>query len=252
MSEDINNNNDIDLANEEEALKSIDTYISEQDPHFIKSLSEIKIDNEAVSLSVLDSAMDMDSHSQTFNPSFSFFHKLKQVFDFRNDFKTVILFWISAGLVAAGVYWVFQSHFWDKKIPLFLTSFAESGSPVQDYDPATEVQLFFDNPRLAKNILELKKMVVNLKPSSESSGNPMLAFEIRVEGLSKEVMVELKDREAEFVDRVLRVTEEFSYDELVEAEGKQKLSEKLIDVMNANLTKGQVRKVMFSTFFLKN
>ncbi len=252
MSEDVNNNKEIDVTNEEEAVKSIDDFISEEDPNFLKSLSEIKIDNSAVSLSVLDSALDMMESPQSFTPPVSLSQQLKQVIDFRNNFKTVMFFWFSVALVVALVYLFVQSRIWDKKIPLFMTSFAESGSPVEDYNPLTEVQFFFDNPRLAKNILQLKKMVVNLKPSSGSSENPMLAFEVRVEGLSKEVMIELKDREAEFVDRVLRVTEDFSYDELVEAAGKQKLSEKIVDVMNANLTKGQVRKVMFSTFFLKN
>lgn len=253
MSEDIkNNNNEIDLTNEDDVLKNIDSFITEEDPDFIKSMSEVKIDNSAVNLSVLDSALDLSESSQALAPSVPLRERLKQVIDFRNNFKVVLQFWLSVTVVIVAVYFAAKAPFWDKKTSLFLTSYAEWGVPVQDYNPLNEVQLFFDNPRLSKNILELKKMVVNLKPSTSSTENPMLAFEVRVEGLSKEVMVELKDREAEFVDRVLRVTEEFSYDELSDATGKQKLAEKIIDVMNANLTKGQVRKVMFSTFFLKN
>lgn len=251
MSEDTKNNNEVDLTNEDDVLKNIDAFIAEEDPDFVKSMADVKIDNSAVSLSVLDSALDLSEGAQA-APSISLKERLKQVVDFRNNFKVVLKFWFSVVMVMVAVYLAAKAPFWDKKTSLFLTSFAEWGVPVQDYNPLNEVQLFFDNPRLSKNILELKKMVVNLKPSSGSTENPMLAFEVRVEGLSKEVMVELKDREAEFVDRVLRVTEEFSYDELSDATGKQKLAEKIIDVMNANLTKGQVRKVMFSTFFLKN
>jgi flagellar basal body-associated protein FliL len=253
MSEDIKNNTEIDLADADAVLKSIDDYLAEEDPEFVKTLSEMKIDNSAVNLSVIDQALEINENSQiTTMPSMSVLEQLKQVVDFRENFKMVVRFWLSVVVVTAAVYFVFQSQFWDKKTTFFLTSYAEWDVPVQDYNPLSEVQLFFDNPRLSKNILALKKMVVNLKPSSGSGENPMLAFEIRVEGLSKEVMVELKDREAEFVDRVARVTEDFSYDELAEANGKQLLSEKIIDVMNANLTKGQVRKVMYSTFFLKN
>lgn len=252
MSEDTKNDNEIDLTSEDDVLKNIDAFIAEEDPEFAKNMSELKIDNAAVSLSILDSALELSENPQVAAPKVSFKERLINIVDFRNNLKTVLKFWFSVILVIVAVYFAAKAPFWDRKTPLFLTSFAEFGSPVQDYNPLNEVQLFFDNPRLSKNIFEMKKMVVNLKPSSGSSENPMLAFEIRVDGLSKEVMVELKDRESEFVDRVLRVTEEFSYDELAEATGKQKLSEKIIDVMNANLTKGQVRKVMFSTFFLKN
>jgi flagellar basal body-associated protein FliL len=253
MSEDeVKNNSEIDLGSEDDVLKNIDAFIAEQDPDFAKNLSELKIDNSAVSLSVLDSAIDLDESSRVLKSSISLRDRLQKTIDFRNNLKIVLKFWFSVIAVIIAVYFAAKAPFWDKKTPLFLTSFAEWGTPVQDYNPLSEVQLFFDNPRLSKNILELKKMVVNLKPSSGSSDNPMLAFEVRVEGLSKEVMVELKDRESEFVDRVLRATEDFSYDELSDQTGKQKLAEKIIEVMNANLTKGQVRKVMFSTFFLKN
>jgi flagellar basal body-associated protein FliL len=251
MSEDIKNNNEVDLTNEDDVLKNIDAFIAEEDPDFVKSIADVKIDNSAVSLSVLDSALELSDGSPSM-PSVSLKDRLKQVIDFRNNFKLVLKFWLSVAAVIVAVYFSAKAPFWDKKTSLFLTSFAEWGVPVEDYNPLSEVQLFFDNPRLSKNILELKKMVVNLKPSTGSTENPMLAFEVRVEGLSKEVMVELKDREAEFVDRMLRVTEDFSYDELADATGKQKLAEKIIDVINTNLTKGQVRKVMFSTFFLKN
>ncbi len=251
MTEDSKNNPEIDLTDEADVLKSIDQYLAEEDPDFFKTLSEVKIDNTAVNLSVLDQALELQN--QKVNAvDLSLIEKIKIIFDFRNNFKTVFKFWCSVVIVTAALWVIFQSRIWDKSAPLFLLSYADWGVPVQDYNPSNEVQLFFDNSRLAKNILELKKMVVNLKPSNDSSDNPMLAFEIRVEGLSTEVMVELKDRESEFVDRVLRVTEDFSYDELADINGKKKLSDRIIEVMNTNLTKGQVRKVMYSSFFLKN
>ena len=252
MSDETKNNPEIESPSDEDVLKNIDDLISEEDPDFAMGLSELKIDNSAVNLSILDSALEIEESSIFVARPVSFVQRLKQILDFRNNFSLVVKFWLSIGIVVSAVYYMAQGPFWDKPPSLFLSSFAEWGSVVQDYNPSNEVQLFFDNPRLSKNLLELKKMVVNLKPSSGSSANPMLAFEIRVEGLSKEVTVELKDRESEFVDRILRVTEDFSYDELSEATGKQRLGEKILEVMNANLTKGQVRKVMFSSFFIKN
>ena len=87
---------------------------------------------------------------------------------------------------------------------------------------------------------------------SENSGdNPMLAIEVTVEGLSTDAIIEIKDREAEFKDMLSRLTEEKTYDDLVAAEGKRVLTEQYRDLMNANLTRGQVRRVLLKTFIIK-
>ncbi|MEQ1724280.1 MAG: flagellar basal body-associated FliL family protein [Pseudobdellovibrio sp.] len=94
-------------------------------------------------------------------------------------------------------------------------------------------------------------MHVNVKPSENSGNNPMLALEVTAEGLSTDAIVEIKDREAEFKDMLLRLTEDKTYDELSEAEGKQNLCEQFRDLLNANLTRGQVRRVLLKSFIIK-
>lgn len=238
---------------DEDILGDIDAFLSDEDPDFVKGLSDVKIDNASIRFSVLDQAMDMDE-ADIPAPHIPFFsvENFIQMIDVRANARKVMLFWFSIFVIICAVYFSFQTNMWDRKSSLFLTSFSQWQASVRSYNPLSDTQFFFDNPRLSKNIVELKKMYVNLKPSENSSDNPMLAFSITVEGLSKEVVVELKDRESEFVDRASRLTEEFTYDELSTTEGKQKLSEKIIDIFNANLTSGQVRKVMYATFILKN
>ena len=79
----------------------------------------------------------------------------------------------------------------------------------------------------------------------------MLAIEITAEGLSADAIIEIKDREAEFKDMLLRLTEEKNYDELVEAQGKLALCEQYRDLLNAYLTRGQVRKILLKSFVIK-
>ena len=79
----------------------------------------------------------------------------------------------------------------------------------------------------------------------------MISFEIVIHGVSNDPIVEIKDREAEFRDLILRVTEEFTYDDLETATGKQELSDAIMAKINANLTDGQIRKVYYKNFVIK-
>lgn len=252
MSDDIDSENKpAEPLDDEAILGDIDEFLSDEDPDFVKGLSDVKIDNSAIRFSLTNQDVADEELGPPVIPFFSR-DNLIQMIDIRANFKKVIFFWFSIFVILCAVYFALQTRFWDRKTSLFLTSFADWKVTVQDYNPLSETQFFFENPRLSKNIVELRKMYVNLKPSANSTDNPMLAFSITVEGLSREVVVELKDRESEFVDRASRVAEEFSYDELSEVEGKQKLAEKIVDTFNANLTSGQIRKAMYSTFILKN
>ncbi len=243
MSED-----DIKANVEEEVLKQIDASLEQEDPEFTKDLTSIEIDNTA--------CMMMDEYAVE-TPDLSeadFFSKenILRTIDFKNNRRAFVMFWSSVLMVVFTIYFAFQTRLWDWRWSLYMTSFKDLKIPITEYNPINDTQYFFDNPRLSKNFIELKKIFVNLKPSADSGDNPMLAFSITVEGLSREVVVELKDRESEFVDLAARVAEEFSYDELVTTDGKIYLSEKIADAYNAGLTTGQVRKVMYSTFILKN
>jgi flagellar basal body-associated protein FliL len=237
-----------DLMDVDSVISEIDSFLAEEDPDFLKELNSIKIDNAMVDLSLMDQAIadSTGAGSRRF-----IFTVIKPLFDLRENAKIVIPFWILVFLVGAGIFKIVSFKNWNKPDSLFLTSYAEWGLEVNTYNPFTDSEMFFDNSRLLKNIVAIKKMVVNIRPSESSGPNPMLAFEVNIEGLTSEVIVEIKDREAEFKDLILRTAEEMSYDELIDSDGKKHLSERILAVINSNLTQGQIRKVLYKSFVLK-
>lgn len=79
----------------------------------------------------------------------------------------------------------------------------------------------------------------------------MAAFEILVEGLNPDVVIEVKDRESFFRDMVQRTTEEFTFDEMQTPEGKRQFIQTLLHEFNKRLTTGELRNVRLRTFILK-
>jgi flagellar basal body-associated protein FliL len=158
-------------------------------------------------------------------------------------FLTLGMFWVIFRTATGG-------HFFDVK-PLFLRSLSEWSSQEFAFDPARELEPFFDSARVAQNLFELKRVVVNLKPSESSGPNPMAAIEFYVEGTSTESIVEVKDREPEIRDRVQRIIEEMTYDQISSADGKQTLTEHLRREVNKLVTMGQIRKVYIKTIAVK-
>jgi hypothetical protein len=104
---------------------------------------------------------------------------------------------------------------------LFMPTMERVASKVQDYDPETETEPFYENLRASVNILLMPKMVVNLKRSEHSGENPMAAFEFYLEGDAPEVPIEVKDRETEIRDLMQRVVEGFTFDQVDSTDGKK-------------------------------
>lgn len=242
----------VELSPEEAAaaeaalLLEVDDILSQENPEFLKQLEDIKIDSGLVDLSIMGQILGLDSKR-----SFNILVFLKRPFEFTTNPKSVLIFWFSF-LVAifAGKYlWTIKGNLFEEN--LFLNSYSQIGSELRDFNPNDEVEAFYDNLRFAKNLVTISTMHVNLKPSENSGSNPMLAIEITAEGLSADAIIEIKDREAEFKDMLLRLTEDKNYDELVEAQGKLALCDQYRDLLNAYLTRGQVRKVLLKSFVIK-
>ncbi|MBV2167938.1 MAG: flagellar basal body-associated FliL family protein [Bdellovibrio sp.] len=134
---------------------------------------------------------------------------------------------------------------------LFIGSLADWSQNKYQYDPKNEMESFYESTRTAQNVLVMKKMVVNLRRSSESGQNPMGAFEFYVEGTASEVVVEIKDREPEIEDLFLRTIEEMTFDQVSSGEGKRLLCDRLRKEVNKVLTKGYVRRVFIKTAIIK-
>lgn len=236
-----------ETAAEEEALLSeVDSILSEEDPDFVNQLTQIKIDSGLVDLSIMDEILGSGKKSRL-----NFFAFMKRPFEVTTNPKQVIAFWLIflISFIAIKLAWQNKDAIFNEN--LFLNSYAELGSELTDFNPNNEVESFYDNLRFAKNLVSISPMRVNLRPSENSGSNPMLAIEVTVEGLSADEIIEIKDREAEFKDMLLRLTEEKNYDELVEAQGKITLCEEYRDLLNAYLTRGQVRKVLLKSFVIK-
>ena len=231
---------------DEALLAEVDSILKQEDPDFLNQLSQIKIDSGLADLSIMGEILGYGKKSHS-----NVFAFLKRPFEITTNTTPVIAFWlvvifsISFGKLA----WENKSALFNEN--LFLNSLAELGSDLTDFNPNSEVESFYDNLRFAKNLVSISPMHVNLKASENSGSNPMLAIEITAEGLSVDAIIEIKDREAEFKDMLLRLTEEKNYDELVEAQGKLALCEQYRDLLNAYLTRGQVRKVLLKSFVIK-
>jgi len=137
------------------------------------------------------------------------------------------------------------------KDELFIPSLERVASEVYEYNPATEVEPFYDNLRAPTNILLIPKVVVNLKKSSLSGANPMGAFEFYIEGMSPEAVIEIKDREVEIRDRIQRGLEEITFDQADSPEGKKYLVEKIKKEVNLLLTTGKIKRIWIKTVLLK-
>ena len=253
---------EIDTEDENELadnVRFLEDVLNEEDPDFMKSVGEISIENEAVDESLVETNSAVKKPHAIVKFFTNLFAKAQSPF-WSTAVKPLLVhkypkqamtFWLLlVGLIYGGNK-LYNAHFWSAPSQLFLTSYADLGLNVEDYDMLEAVEPYYDNVRLSKNIMSLIKMTANLRPSENSSNNPMISFEIVIQGVSNEPIVEIKDREAEFRDIVLRVTEDFSYDDLDTGSGKQALAESILSKINANLTGGQVRKVYYKNIVIK-
>lgn len=133
----------------------------------------------------------------------------------------------------------------------FLPSLESVASQVYQYDPKIDLEPFYENLRVSINIIQMPKMVVNLKKSIHSGDNPMGAFEFYLEGLVPEVTVEIKEREVEIRDLMQRVIEDFSFDQVESPEGKKLLADKLKKEINLRMTTGKLKRIWIKTVIVK-
>jgi len=232
---------------DESILLDVDALLAEEDPEFLKSVGNIKIDaSRIVSEDDVDATADIQ---RTINQSATVY--LKRPFEFKSNPKVVAGFWgiVVVAITALVFAWKNKDLLFSQQ--LFIPSLETLGTKAHSYNPNTDTEEFYDNTRFAKNLVSMSPLNVNLKPSENSTDNPMLAFEVTVEGLSADAIVEIKDRQAEFKDMLARLSESKTYDELVAADGKRQLCDQFRDLLNANLTRGQVRRVLLKTFIIK-
>ncbi len=115
---------------------------------------------------------------------------------------------------------------------------------------AEEVQFLGGEPGF-EDVVLLRKVVVNIKRSENSGTTPMVAYELYVQGSNQDVAVEVKERERDLRDSAARVAEEFTYDQLSSAEGKNRFKVVLRKELNSKLERGRIVGLYFKTFIIK-
>ena len=170
-----------------------------------------------------------------------------------NKVQKIVLVVLLVGVVTLGVYFfkMFKGGIISKEEKPFINSLEELAEKKYFYDKE-DLEDFYSSPRFNQNLVSLRRVVVNIKRSKNSSSNPMGAFEFFLLGNSSEVLVEVSDRESEVVDLFQNEIRDFSYDELDSVEGKTKLTETLKTAINQILVRGRINKIYFKTFVLKN
>lgn len=172
--------------------------------------------------------------------SFSLKRKLGVIFSF------ILL------LGAIGFSWLsYKKGVVPHKFDLFILNLEKKATAVYFYDPENETEPFYENLRIANHTLLMPKFYVNLKVSKGSGPRPMAALEIFIEGMAPEVVIEIKDREVEFKDRVSRIVEGFTFETLEDPEGKKQLRDKIRKEMNTVLTTGKVKDIFLKNMIIK-
>lgn len=155
------------------------------------------------------------------------------------------------GGAAALMYLTWKGKLTPSDKVLFLTSLEQVSDQSFEVGADDSFEFFFDNTRSLPNLLLIQKMVVNIKPSEGSGSNPMAAYDIYVEGLNPDVIIEVKDREPFFRDLLQRTTEQESFETLSSVEGRVEFSKSLIREMNRHLTTGEIRNIRYRNFIVK-
>lgn len=132
----------------------------------------------------------------------------------------------------------------------YLQSFSDVADESFTFDAHEPIEDFRDPIFHPEHVMLIDKIIVNLKRPSENT-NPMGLFEFYIEVSTDEAAVELKDREVETRDLISRTIEQMTYEDLVTAEGKNKLKIILRKGLNDFVTKGRVRSVLFRNIVLK-
>lgn len=132
----------------------------------------------------------------------------------------------------------------------FLYSFATAADKSYTFGADEKWQDLNDPLLHPEHIVLIERLIVNLRSPGDGS-NPMALFDLYVEASSQDAAVELKGRDSEMRDMILRTMEQMTYEELITEAGKNKLKIFLRKNLNDLLSKGRIRRIFFKSFVLK-
>jgi flagellar FliL protein len=94
----------------------------------------------------------------------------------------------------------------------------------------------------------LNTFTVNLK---SDSGRRYLKVTMSLELKGKELSLELDAKAAVIRDRVIRILTSKSLEEISSKKGKQKVSEQIMDTLNAMISDGEIQGIYFTEFVIQ-
>lgn len=168
--------------------------------------------------------------------------------------KTQQIAFMFGTIMLIGLFALLKINMKGQWIPLFnqpeLKRFSEIADKEVDVGPEKEFIPLYAAFSLPNYEFLLPKFKSNLKPTAEHS-LPMAAMELIITLDSRDTAVEMKDREAAVFDRVQRVIESVSYEQLSSPLGKEYLKALIKKDLNTVLTQGWVEDVSYKTLVLK-
>jgi len=94
----------------------------------------------------------------------------------------------------------------------------------------------------------LDTFTVNLK---SDAGRRYLKVTMSLELEGEELSLELDNKSPVIRDRVIRILTSKSLEEISSKKGKQKVSEQIVDTLNAMISDGQIRGIYFTEFVIQ-
>ncbi len=132
----------------------------------------------------------------------------------------------------------------------FLNSFASRADQSFDIGKDEPWEDLNDPLLHPEHIVLVERLIANLHAAGDGS-NPMALIDLYVEAGSQDAAIEIKDRDAEVRDMVLRTLEQMSYEELATDAGKNKLKVFIRKNLNDMISRGRVRRVFYKSIVLK-
>ncbi len=236
------------------SVEELDGLLNEEAPEFDAELKAIQADISSKSVEIFEGTGHETVSGITFSwnprellPELLLWwakHTSKQK-------KLLALFVVSCLGVIAYFWQIHRQPLLQQKDRLFVQSLAELGGVPEGFD-TKDVEAFYDSPRFAHYIFQLKKVLVNLKTDSESGQLPMVMIEFLLEGDSAEALIEVKQKESEIHEAAQKFLAEKTYSELASVAGKKELSHDLSQELNQKLINGRINRIFIKNIVLKN
>ncbi len=128
-------------------------------------------------------------------------------------------------------------------VMLFLDKSADEANPdIQDIDTSVSEE----ETELIGQLVPLETFLVNL---AGAKGRKLMKITMSLEVENTEVQEEIEKRKPQIRDIILILLSSKTYDQVSTKEGKNFLRTEIRDTVNSFLTKGKVKRILFTEFF---